>query len=84
MILTEKGKIKVTHYIKELEAKKKEILDANKDTCDETSIPTKEDILCDIEYFDDGDEYINNWAVTDNYCSDYPLWLIRGIHYKKG
>ena len=45
---TEKGKEKVKAYIKELEAKRKEILDAGKDTADDTYIPTLEDILDDV------------------------------------
>ena len=59
---TEKGKEKVKAYIKELEAKRKEILDAGKDTADDTYIPTLEDILDDASYWFDEEnrEYFNS------------------------
>lgn len=77
---TEKGKEKVKAYIKELEAKRKEILDAGKDTADDTYIPTLEDILDDASYwFDEKNrEYFNSWGVTDNYDADGAICLILG------
>lgn len=77
---TEKGKEKVKAYIKELEAKRKEILDAGKDTADDTYIPTLEDILDDASYWFDVEngEYFNLWGVTDNYNADNAIWLILG------
>lgn len=83
-LLTAHGNRSVQEYITELEAKRKEILDAGKDTADETNIPTKEDILEDIEFigidWDDpeGPCYYNGWGVTDNYDADYPLLLKLG------
>ncbi len=77
---TEKGKEKVEAYIKELGAKRKEILDAGKDTADDTTLPTIEDILDDaisIGLDQDG-EYYNNWGVTDNCESDNPICLTLG------
>lgn len=67
--LTDSGKQKVCDFIAECNALKKEVLDAGKDTALETTIPTEEDILSDIEnWFEDGDDgYFNNWGVTDNY-----------------
>lgn len=75
---TKKGEEKVKEYIKELEAKRKEILDAGKDTADDTHIPTTEDILVDATlWFDDEEnrEYFNVWGVTDNYDADYAICL---------
>ena len=81
--LTEEGKTNVASYIRELEAKRKEILDAGKDTADETPIPTEEDILSDIDSFidlndPDGICYYNSWGVTDHYDADAPLGLELG------
>lgn len=83
-VLTENGKENVRSYIRELEAKRKEILDAGKDTADETSLPTEEDILSDVELtgisWDDPDGpcYYNGWGVTDNYEADAPICLKLG------
>ena len=81
MKLTQTGKHKVKFYIKTLELKRKEILDAGKDTADETKLPTIEDIIADIEAFEENEEYLNNWGVTDKYDNDFPLWLERGEDY---
>ncbi len=81
MKLTQTGERKVKFYIKTLESKRKEILDADKDTVDETELPTIEDIITDVEAFEENGEYLNNWGVTDNYDSDFPLWLERGEDY---
>lgn len=79
--LTELGKQEVNTYIREAEAKRKEILDARIDTADDTWLPDEDDILMDIEYFEEDGEYCNGWGVTDNYNADYPLYLKRGVHY---
>lgn len=78
--LTNHGKEVVRNYILELEAKRKEILDAGKDTADDTDIPDYENIIVDIEFFgvDDDGEYWNGWNVTDNYQYDFPLSLQYG------
>ena len=82
--LTEQGKKNVMDYIRELEAKRKEILDAGKDTADETSIPTESAILSDIGLIGinwddpDGPCYYNGWGVTDNYEADAPVHLKLG------
>lgn len=81
MKLTQTGKRKVKFYIKNLKSKRKEILDADKDTVNETKLPTIEDIIADVEAFEENGEYLNNWGVTDNYDSDFPLWLERGEDY---
>lgn len=79
--LTELGKQEVNTYIREAEAKRKEILDARIDTVDDTWLPDEDDILMDIEHFEEDGEYCNGWGVTDNYNADYPLYLKRGVHY---
>lgn len=74
--LTQKGESVVSSYLKELIVKRKEILDARKDTADDTILPNTEDILCDMENgvgIDEDGEYYNSWGVTDNYNSDYPI-----------
>lgn len=82
--LTKHGIGLVEHYILELKAKRKEILDAGKDTADETTLPTAEDILSDVSFtgiiWDDpnGPCYYNGWAVTDNYDADLPICLKLG------
>lgn len=80
-VLTPIGEQKIRHYMQELAAKRKEILDAGKDTAETVELPTLESILSDIEIFygEDGfQEYCNNWQVTDEYDSDYPLQLRMG------
>ncbi len=78
--LTESGKEICNTFIAECEAKKKEILDAGKDTCDETQLPTISDILDDIEYqgLDEDNQYFNGWGVTDHYDADNILSLTYG------
>ena len=48
-ILTRTGTRKAGAFIGECMALRKELLDAHKDTADETTLPTIEDILSDIE-----------------------------------
>lgn len=81
-VLTNEGIKVCDKYITELIAKRREILDAGKDTADETSIPSIEDIECDLNNFPlwDGD-YFNGWGVTDHFDSDYPLSLEFGKHF---
>lgn len=73
--LTERGLQTVNYFIRELEAKRKELLDAGKDTADDTIIPSVEDIISDIEceeFIDEDGNYYNGWNSTDN---DEPLLL---------
>ena len=81
MRFTEIGKEKIRAYSIELKAKRKEILDAGLDTADETTLPDEKDILDDIEFFEEENEYYNNWGVTDNYNGDCALYLKRGEDY---
>ena len=62
-------------FISECVAKHKEILDAGKDTADDTTLPDI-DALADDAIFLGADEdglCYNWWAITDNYDSDYPF-----------
>ena len=82
-VLTEDGLRQVNGYIRELWAKRIELLDAKKDTADDTEIATVADILSDIDEetvqdVGDGLEYVNGWPVTDNYEADYVLRLKYG------
>lgn len=84
IILTPQDKEHVQIYIEELKAKRKEILDAKKDTVYDTNLSNEKDILSDmswgVEESDDGN-YFNNWSVTDNYDGDYPLFLESGKNF---
>lgn len=71
--LTKTGKRHITAFIAECEAKRKEILDAEKDTAEETTLPTERDVLDDINFgvgVDSDGDYYNCWGVTDNYDSE--------------
>ena len=57
-----------------------EILDAGIDTADETTLPTAQDILDDVNVgvgLDFEDEYFDCWGVTDHYSS-CPISLVVG------
>ena len=85
--LTPRGQKEIEDYIKELEAKRKEILDAKKDTADETKLPTVEEVFIDAmemeEVFSgialsEGEVVGNGWGVTDEYEADRPVTLVIG------
>ena len=79
IVLTEEGTKAIRKYLLELEAKRKEILDARLDTDDDTVIPSEADIISDIkEFMDEDGDYYNNFGVTDNYDGDRPLVLSHG------
>ena len=82
--LTEYGRKAVEGYISELVAKRKEILDAGKDTANDTKLPEVEDIETDLFFtsIDDSGEYYNGWPVTDNYDADLPILLKIGRDFK--
>jgi hypothetical protein len=76
--LTARGQRIVNDYIRNCAAKRKEILDAGKDTADETYLPDVEDILADLNYVigvDKEGDYFNGWGVTDHYNADDILGL---------
>lgn len=86
--LTEIGHKHVNDFLKECSAKRKEILDAGIDTACQTSLPTKADILRELndgENIDDSGEYDSDWAVTDNTDEDFAYVKCRlayGIDYR--
>lgn len=77
---TPAGRLWVCRFIRECEAKRKEILDAGIDTADKTELPTAQDILDDVNVgvgLDEENEYFNSWGITDHFGSQ-PLALIVG------
>ena len=81
IVLTRQGKEKVRLYLDGLKEKRKEILDARKDTADDTELPDEEAISSDIEWSEEEGEYWNCWGVTDHYDADLPLCLNKGTDY---
>lgn len=81
LVLTEHGAEIVRHYITELQAKRREVLEAGIDTCDDTRLPTEQDIIDDVNGFglDEDGEYFNCWAVSDNYDADSAILLALGL-----
>lgn len=85
--LTKEGREEIERYIEELEAKRKEILDAKKDTADETKLPTVEEVFIDAMEMEEtfggntlseGEVVGNGWGVTDEYEADRPITLVIG------
>lgn len=85
-VLTAHGREIVDDYIRNCAAKRKEILDAGKDTADETYLPTAEGILSDLNFgvgVDKEGDYFNSWGVTDHYNADDVLGLHIGEDFVK-
>lgn len=85
-VLTARGREIVDDYIRNCAAKRKEILDAKKDTADETHLPTAEGILSDLNFgvgVDEEGDYFNGWGVTDHYNADDVLGLRIGEDFVK-
>lgn len=82
--LTKHGKRLAEGYIRQLEEKKRMLIEAGKDTADETVLPTAEDILSDVSLTGinwdnpDGPCYYNWWQVTDDHDSELPILLKLG------
>ena len=76
--LTENGKKTCENYIAEIIAKRKEILDAGKDTAEDTNIPKVKDIEDDLNFFgvDEDGEYYNTFGVTDHEDADRAILLV--------
>lgn len=74
---TEDGLKNAQAFIRECNAKRKEVLDAQLDTAEDTFLPTEGDILCDLyDNFDPNDGfYVNGWGVTDSCDYDLPLGM---------
>lgn len=82
MKLTKQGKEKVTAYREELKAKRKELLDAGKDTAGRTVLPDERAIIDDIEAEAVDGVYESTWGVTDNEDADRPLILSGGTDFR--
>ena len=61
-VLTKEGKETVKDFIANLEALQKEVLDAGKDRRGDAEIPTEEDILQDILFFEDEIEHYQGFG----------------------
>lgn len=69
--LTAEGRRKCEAFLCKCQAQRKEILDAGKDTADNTVLPSIEDIEADIlDFLDANGDYYNCWGITNNYDSD--------------
>lgn len=82
MKLTKQGKEKVAAYREELKAKRKELLDAGKDTACRTDLPDERAIVDDIEAEAVNGVYEGTWGVTDNEDADRPLILLGGTDFR--
>ncbi len=84
---TDVGRKKAEDYLAELNAKRKEILDAGLDTVNESDCKniTIDDLLDDAidTGFDEDNEAINGYYVTDNYDSDSPYCFKLGVDIVK-
>ncbi len=75
--LSERGLNHIKQYLENLKKKRYKILKERLDTAENTKLPNMEDILSDVETFFDSTsmDYTNNWGVTDELNSDFPLYL---------
>ena len=82
---TESFWVSSMQFIAECTAKRKEILDAAKDTADDTELPDIEALVDDALSFgpDEDGLCFNCWGVTDNYESDRPFACVV-IDYGEG
>ena len=66
------------YYIYQCAAKQVDILAANKDTCNDTELPTMYDLIDDAlaTGADEEGECYNYWGVTDNYDTDFAFGCI--------
>lgn len=67
--------VSAAYYIYQCAAKQVEILAANKDTCNDTELPTMYDLIDDALATganEEGECYLY-WCVTDNYLADFPF-----------
>lgn len=75
---TKEGKEVVNNFIANLAALQKEVVDAGKGTVGDTEIPTEEDILQDILFYEDDFENGIWYPVAEN--SDYGEWLFLRLY----
>ena len=73
-VLTKEGKETIKNFIAELTALQKEVIDAGKGTVGDTEIPTEDDILQDILFFEE--DFGNGvWYPAVEESGDYGEWL---------
>ncbi len=75
---TKEGKEVIKDFIANLKALQKEVVDAEKGTVGDVDIPTEEDILQDILFFEDDFENGIWYPAADN--SDYGEWLFLRLY----
>lgn len=75
---TKEGKEVVNNFIANLAALQKEVVDARKGTVGDIEIPTEEDILQDILFYEDDFENGIWYPVAEN--SDYGEWLFLRLY----
>ena len=76
--ITETGMKNIEAFLRECKAKRKELLDASKDTAENVEIPVYADIAEAIEPTEDG-IWTETFNVTDN--SDLTIRLDEGVDY---
>ena len=73
-VFTKNGKAVVKDFIANLAALQKEVVDAGKGTVGDTEIPTEEDILQDVLFFEE--DFENGiWYPAVEESGDYGEWL---------
>lgn len=82
--LTEHGKEKIDLYIMSCRKERKEILAKGIDTANSIKIPSRKEILDDMNegsYIEFDGNYSHNWKITDNYESKECLYLESGADF---
>ncbi len=77
-VLTKEGKETVKNFIMNLVALQKEVVDAGKANIGDYEIPTENDILQDILFYEDDFENGIWYPVAEN--SDYGEWLFLRLY----
>lgn len=77
-VLTKEGKETIKNFIMNLAALQKEVVDAGKANIGDYEIPTEEDILQDILFYEDDFENGIWYPVAEN--SDYGEWLFLRLY----
>lgn len=77
-VLTKEGKETVKDFIMNLAALQKEVVDANKANIGDYEIPTENDILQDILFYEDDFENGIWYPIAEN--SDYGEWLFLRLY----
>lgn len=77
-VLTKEGKETIKNFIMNLAALQKEVVDAGKANIGDYEIPTENDILQDILFYEDDFENGIWYPVAEN--SDYGEWLFLKLY----